>query len=87
MPEEASLVPIWPVFVTPTLQVFSDGRSRQRREVFDSVAEHAGVSEEARSRDPEVRRLPLRAAHGLGPEPPWQSTLGRQTRAWSLGHQ
>lgn len=49
MPEEASLVPIWPVLVVPTLQVLSDGESRQRREVFDAVAERAGVSESARA--------------------------------------
>ena len=49
MPEEASLVPIWPVLVVPTLQVLSDGQSRQRREVFDAVAEYASVSDEARS--------------------------------------
>ncbi|GAB97447.1 restriction system protein [Kineosphaera limosa] len=49
MPEEASLVPTWPVFVLPTLQVLSDGKSRHRREVFDAVAEHAGVSEDARA--------------------------------------
>lgn len=49
MSEEASLVPIWPVFVVPTLQVLSDGRIRQRREVFDAVAEHAGVGAEARA--------------------------------------
>ncbi|WP_200175849.1 restriction endonuclease [Tomitella cavernea] len=49
MSEEASLVPIWPVFVVPTLQVLSDGRVRQRREVFDAVAEQAGVGAEARA--------------------------------------
>ncbi|MBS3178356.1 MULTISPECIES: restriction endonuclease [unclassified Pseudoclavibacter] len=49
MPEEASLVPIWPELVVPTLQVLADGHSRQRREVFDAVAVHAGVSDEARA--------------------------------------
>lgn len=49
MPEVASLVPIWPVFVIPTLQVLSDGRSRQRREVFDAVADHASVGDDARA--------------------------------------
>lgn len=49
MPEEAPLVPIWPEFVVPTLQVLSDGKSRQRREVFDAVAEHAGISDNARA--------------------------------------
>lgn len=49
MPKEASLVPIWPELVVPTLQVLSDGRSRQRREVFDAVAEHAGIGEDARA--------------------------------------
>ncbi|KIP53921.1 restriction endonuclease [Leucobacter komagatae] len=49
MPEEASLVSIWPEYVIPTLQVLSDGQSRQRREVFDAVAEHAGVSDDARA--------------------------------------
>lgn len=49
MPEEASLVPIWPEFVVPTLQVLADGESRQRREVFDAIAAHAGISEDARA--------------------------------------
>lgn len=49
MPEEASLVSIWPEYVIPTLQVLSDGQSRQRREVFDAVADRAGVSDDARA--------------------------------------
>lgn len=49
MPEISSLVPIWPVFVVPTLQVLSDGEIRHRRQVFDDVAEHADVSDEARA--------------------------------------
>ncbi|WP_427869020.1 restriction endonuclease [Leucobacter luti] len=49
MPEEVSLVPIWPEFVVPTLQILSDGRSRQRREVFDAVAAHADISDDARA--------------------------------------
>lgn len=49
MSEEASLVPIWPVFVIPTLQVLADGQRRQRREVFDAVAEHANISDDARA--------------------------------------
>ena len=49
MPEQASLVPIWPMFVIATLQILSDGESRQRREMFDAVAEHAGVSNDARA--------------------------------------
>lgn len=49
MPEEASLVSTWPEYVIPTLQVLSDGQSRQRREVFDAVADRAGVSDDARA--------------------------------------
>lgn len=49
MTEEASLVPIWPEFVVPTLQVLSDGQSHQRREVFDEVAIHAGIGDDARA--------------------------------------
>ncbi|MGI8392477.1 restriction endonuclease [Leucobacter sp. W1038] len=49
MPEEVSLVPIWPVFVVPTLQVLSDAKSRQRREIFDAVAQHVDVSDGARA--------------------------------------
>lgn len=49
MTEEASLVSIWPEYVIPTLQVLSDGQSRQRREVFDAVADRAGVSDDARA--------------------------------------
>lgn len=49
MPEEASLVPIWPELVVPTLQVLADGQSRERREVFDAVAAHAQVSDAARA--------------------------------------
>ncbi|UTX52075.1 restriction endonuclease [Leucobacter aridicollis] len=49
MPEEASLVLIWPEYVIPTLQVLADGQSRQRREVFDAVADRAGVSDDARA--------------------------------------
>lgn len=49
MLDEASLVPMWPALVVPTLQVLSDGRSRQRREVFDAVAERAGISDAARA--------------------------------------
>ena len=49
MPEKASLVSIWPEYVIPTLQVLADGQSRQRREVFDAVADRAGVSDDARA--------------------------------------
>lgn len=49
MSEESSLVAIWPEYVIPTLQVLSDGQSRQRREVFDAVADRAGVSDDARA--------------------------------------
>lgn len=49
MTEEVSLVPMWPELVLPTLQVLSDGFQRQRREIFDLVATHAGVDEEARA--------------------------------------
>ena len=49
MSEVSSLVPIWPAFVVPTLQVLSDGRNYQRREIFDTVADHIGISDEARA--------------------------------------
>lgn len=49
MPDESSLVATWPTFLVPTLEVLSDGRSRQRREIFDAVAAHAEVSDEARA--------------------------------------
>ncbi len=49
MREDSSLVPIWPEFVVPTLRVLADGRQRQRREVFDDVAELAGITEDARA--------------------------------------
>lgn len=49
MPEKATLVPIWPELVTPTLQVLSDGQRWQRRDIFDAVATHAGIGDEARN--------------------------------------
>lgn len=49
LPEEASLVAIWPEYVIPTLHVLSSGHSFQRREVFDAVADRAGVSDDARA--------------------------------------
>ena len=49
MTADASLVPIWPVLVVPTLLVLSDGRNYQRREIFDAVAERAGISDAARA--------------------------------------
>lgn len=49
MTEEVSLVPIWPEFVVPTLQVLADGQRRHRREIFDLVAAHAEVSDAVRS--------------------------------------
>lgn len=49
MSEEASLVPIWPELVIPTLTVLSDGVSRQRRDVFDAVAAQIAMSDEARA--------------------------------------
>ncbi|MCG7429986.1 winged helix-turn-helix domain-containing protein [Dermacoccus nishinomiyaensis] len=49
MAADASLVPIWPVLVVPTLLVLSDGRNYQRREIFDAVAERAGISDAARA--------------------------------------
>ncbi|KZE91332.1 restriction endonuclease [Microbacterium sp. TNHR37B] len=49
MSEDSSLVPIWPVLVVPTLRVLSDGRNYQRREIFDAVAERAGISDDARA--------------------------------------
>lgn len=49
MSEHLSLVPIWPVLVIPALRVLSDGRDYQRREIFDAVAEHAGISDDARA--------------------------------------
>ena len=49
MSEDSSLVPIWPVLVVPTLRVLSDGRNYQRREIFDAVAEHAGIGDDARA--------------------------------------
>jgi len=47
--EEPSLVPIWPEFLLPTLQVLSDGRRYQRREVFDAVANRKQLSAEVRA--------------------------------------
>jgi len=47
--EQPSLVPIWPELVIPTLRAISDGHARQRREIFDLVAESEGISEEARA--------------------------------------
>ncbi|MBN6191208.1 restriction endonuclease [Aneurinibacillus sp. BA2021] len=49
MSEAESMVPIWPMLVVPTLQVLADGQSRHRREVFDAVAAHANVGEQARA--------------------------------------
>lgn len=35
--------------MVPTLLVLADGQSRQRREIFDAVAERAGISDDARA--------------------------------------
>lgn len=49
MTDGSVLVPIWPELIVPTLQVLSDGQSRQRREIFDAVATRASVSDQART--------------------------------------
>lgn len=49
MSEEASLVPIWPELVVPTLRFLFDGQPRQRREIFDAVADLEQISDDARS--------------------------------------
>lgn len=49
MSEKASLVPTWPEFIVPTLEVLSDGHPQHRREVFESVATFAKISDEARA--------------------------------------
>lgn len=49
MSEEFSLVPIWPELVIPTLRVLSDDQPRQRRDIFDSVAELEQISDDARA--------------------------------------
>ncbi|WP_285042850.1 restriction endonuclease [Plantibacter sp. LMC-P-059a] len=47
--DDASLVPIWPAFVTPTLRILADGQTRHRKDIFDAVAEASGLSLEARA--------------------------------------
>lgn len=49
MSSDTSQVPIWPRLVVPTLQTLSDGNRRQRREIFELVAEVAQLSGEARA--------------------------------------
>lgn len=42
-------IPTWEGFLTPVLQVLSDGRTRTRREMYDDVAEHIGLSDAQRA--------------------------------------
>lgn len=45
----SSLVPIWPVFVKPVLDVLTNGETLSRRELRTRVMDAAGLSEAARS--------------------------------------
>lgn len=47
--DSASIVPIWPAFVIPVLQVLEDGRTLHRKDVADEAAVIAGLTHEARS--------------------------------------
>ncbi|CAN5405741.1 restriction endonuclease [soil metagenome] len=46
--DEVSEVPIWPAFVVPILKTLSNGNALHRKDLFDQVADVAGLSDAAR---------------------------------------
>ena len=42
-------MPNWEEFISPTLRVMADGRTRSRREIYPAVAEEAGLSDDQKA--------------------------------------